>query len=263
MGYIYKITNKQSKKCYIGVTSAKTVESRWKGHLDAIMRGKGCPALGEAIKKYGIDNFTFEILIICFDEDIYKYEPDYIQRYNSQVPNGYNISPGGRASCGFTGKKHTLETKKKISEKTREFQADPEFRKKMSENAKASADGAKTSMALKTSEKWQKAVAEGRIGNLGGNHTDKTKEKIAESLRNYYCTNSSETKEENRAKHRIAMTKASGKSVIQYNIEGTIINTYPSIAEASRQTHIHKNNILFVLKGTTKTAGGFTWAYAS
>lgn len=257
MGYIYKITNKQSKKCYIGVTGAKNVELRWKGHVRAIMQGKGCPALRDAITKYGIANFTFEILIICFDEDIYKYEPEYIKKYNSQVPNGYNISPGGRGSCGFTGKTHTIEAKQKISEKTKEIQADAEYRKKMSERAKASADGAKTSAALKSSEKWQKAVADGRVGNRGGHLDEKTKEKIAESVKKYYSA------ESGTEKHRLAVIKALGKAVVQSNPDGVIINTFPTIAEASRRTGVSKGGIQFVLYGQRKKAGGFTWTYAA
>jgi hypothetical protein len=37
------------------------------------------------VKKYGIENFTFEILIICFDEERYKFEMEYIKKYNSMA----------------------------------------------------------------------------------------------------------------------------------------------------------------------------------
>jgi len=66
------------------------------------------------VYKYGIENFKFNILIFCFDEDRYKYEIEYIQKYNSLIPNGYNISKGGTGG-GFYGKKHSLESIQKIT----------------------------------------------------------------------------------------------------------------------------------------------------
>ncbi len=72
MGFIYKITNTKSKKIYIGETKLEDPEKRWKAHIQSINRGKGCPALRDAIKKYGIDTFRFEVLIICFDEDRFE-----------------------------------------------------------------------------------------------------------------------------------------------------------------------------------------------
>ena len=74
MGFIYKITN----KCYIGETKEKMPETRWKQHKRTIEKGIGCPALQNAVKKYGIDNFTFKVLIICFDEERFKFEKEYI-----------------------------------------------------------------------------------------------------------------------------------------------------------------------------------------
>ena len=100
MGFIYKITNKISKKCYIGETTEENPEERWKRHKYAISKGTGCPALRDAVVKYGLENFTFEVLIICFDENRYDHEKEYIKKYNSVVPNGYNILEGG-AGGGF------------------------------------------------------------------------------------------------------------------------------------------------------------------
>lgn len=71
MGYIYKITNKISGKIYIGETKEEDVERRWKGHINAIKHDRGCPAFQDAVRKYGIDNFKFEIVVICFDENRY------------------------------------------------------------------------------------------------------------------------------------------------------------------------------------------------
>jgi group I intron endonuclease len=136
MGYIYKITNTITNKCYIGETKQTDPETRWKKHKNSIKKGIGCPALQDAVKKYGIDFFKFEILIICFDEDRYKYEIEYIKKYNSKVPNGYNILDGGPGGS-FKGKKHTEETKKRISENLKKKYVDnPTLKKEISEKNK-------------------------------------------------------------------------------------------------------------------------------
>ena len=114
MGYIYRIINTITNKWYIGYT--KDYKQRWRNHISTLIKDGGCPALKAAINKYGLDKFKFEIMIICFDEDMGAIEEEYIAKYNTQVPNGYNISAGGEATRGFTGKKHTEETKKKFSE---------------------------------------------------------------------------------------------------------------------------------------------------
>ena len=55
--YVYKITNKINNKLYIGITN--DYKKRWSNH-------KCCNSpnmvIARAIKKYGVDNFVFEIL---------------------------------------------------------------------------------------------------------------------------------------------------------------------------------------------------------
>lgn len=50
-------------------------------------------------------------------------------------------------------------------------------------------------------------------------------------------------------------------SIHQYYLNGTFYKTYPSIAEASRETSTESANIVYCAKGTTKTAGGSLWSY--
>lgn len=70
----------------------------------------------------------FEILIICFDDDLLKYEREYIKKYNCQIPNGYNILSGGQLGDGFVGYKHTPETIEKIKKSCNRFwQENPNF----------------------------------------------------------------------------------------------------------------------------------------
>jgi group I intron endonuclease len=173
---------------YIGKTLEKCPYTRWKEHQRNISNNIGCPALRDAVNKYGICNFKFEIIIICFDEDTSYYEKDYIQKFNSLVPNGYNITKGGEGG-GFIGKKHSLKTKELLRQRTSQYFKDHEKRKANANKIKAfyEKEGSKEFIRQRTinSDKWKKAMEEGRIGKNKSPPTNETKEKISAGLRKY------------------------------------------------------------------------------
>jgi hypothetical protein len=106
MGYIYKIKNKNDNKIYIGQTT-QDLERRWKGHRK---NSSNCRYLKSAFKKYGVENFDFQLVCITFDNQLDDMEIKYIEQYNCLVPNGYNIRLGGNSG------KHHEDTKRKIGE---------------------------------------------------------------------------------------------------------------------------------------------------
>lgn len=86
--YIYKTTNKINNKIYIGKSSKSINES-----MDYF--GSGV-LISAAIKKYGIDNFSKEILEEVSHEDINHREKFWIAYFNSRdLSIGYNLSDGG------------------------------------------------------------------------------------------------------------------------------------------------------------------------
>ena len=96
---IYKITNKINNKCYIG--KSKNIEARWKEHkwrmnsLDEINLNK---PLYRAFKKYGLNNFSFEVIeeLDNYEADANEREKYWIKFYNSYgSENGYNATYGG------------------------------------------------------------------------------------------------------------------------------------------------------------------------
>ena len=94
---IYKITNKENKLCYIG--QAKKIRERWREHMKCGL-GIDTPAnnkLYQAMKKEGIDNFTFEMLEECTIENLDEKEAFYINLYNS-YDYGYNSNRGNKKS---------------------------------------------------------------------------------------------------------------------------------------------------------------------
>jgi group I intron endonuclease len=92
MGYIYKITNKTDGKIYVGQT-IQPLDERFRQHRK---KGSNCRYLKRAFEKYGFDNFVFEMICICFDDDLDKFEIQYMAKFNSIVPNGYNLRAGTR-----------------------------------------------------------------------------------------------------------------------------------------------------------------------
>ncbi len=135
-GVIYKFQNNLNNKIYIGQTRKE--RDRYNSHVNC---KNPLYELDRAIKYYGIENFTYEI-IESFKSDnldevnswMDKREEYYIFFYNSLSPNGYNLLSNRHhpefsevtkekisTSClgsnnGFYGKKHSEETRKRMSE---------------------------------------------------------------------------------------------------------------------------------------------------
>lgn len=92
-GYVYKYTS-PSGKSYIG----QTIDSLYKraGGPNG-KRYKTCPIFYKAIQKYGFKNFEVEILATVPQNQLNDTERKYIEIFNTQIPNGYNVSNGGNA----------------------------------------------------------------------------------------------------------------------------------------------------------------------
>ncbi|AYV78613.1 MAG: GIY-YIG catalytic domain-containing endonuclease [Edafosvirus sp.] len=106
LGVIYQIYCIINKKSYIGqavsfIAGNKPwgAEKRWTSHLNEALNGgkDHCILLNNAIRKYGSKNFEIKTLEenISLDE-IDEFEEKYIIEYNSMVPNGYNLTKGGK-----------------------------------------------------------------------------------------------------------------------------------------------------------------------
>ena len=192
--WIYKITNNINGKVYIG--QSVNYKKRWNEHKNCAKNGYDSH-LYFAMRKYGIENFTFKVIDFVESKEQADYkEGFYASYYDSYNKNkGYNeqicgickyhsdrtkekISISRRKYKGkygtFYGKKHTDETKRKISEKLKRRSLDPNYknafygkkhtdksRKIMSEKAKEHSAGEKNNM-------------------YGKHHTESTKEKMRE-----------------------------------------------------------------------------------
>lgn len=89
--YIYLITNLINGKQYVGQTIRSDPRYRWREHKSEAKRHARY-LLGKAIRKYGPENFKFEVIekVLLFD-DLSLLETENIIKYNTLVPNGYNL----------------------------------------------------------------------------------------------------------------------------------------------------------------------------
>jgi hypothetical protein len=110
---IYKITNLVNGKIYIG--SSEEIENRWNAHFNQLMSEKHINIyLKRAWKKYGEQNFKFEIIEKCDQEILIQREQYYLntllfaQEYIRKedvrfLKLGYNINPtAGKSRKGTT-----------------------------------------------------------------------------------------------------------------------------------------------------------------
>ena len=136
-GIIYKCTCLTNNKFYIGKT-VKKLEDRKRQHIvDSKRYRLRHIILYRAFKKYGLENFKWDVLCVCPEDHLNKVEISYIKQFKSLKPNGYNMTTGGdgrpkgykvseetRRKIGLSkignkntfGRKHTEESKKKMSE---------------------------------------------------------------------------------------------------------------------------------------------------
>jgi group I intron endonuclease len=96
MWSLYKITNKINNKIYIG--QAADLSKRWSDHRRAVRLNKPTQTIHYAMIKYGLDNFDFEVIASCINQDDANYiETELVKQYESHISTdkGYNVTLGG------------------------------------------------------------------------------------------------------------------------------------------------------------------------
>lgn len=213
---IYKIENLINHKIYIG--QSIEIEKRWQKHLNA----KDNFVIHKALQKYGKENFSFQIIEECDLLDLDNKEQYWINYYNSLIPNGYNMIPGGSNGAGFVKGKKVLQ-----------YTLDGAFIKEYNSANQASN---------------QTGVCHSDICKCCRGDTPRAGE--------YQWKYSGDDKEIKPIKVRTDF------SVLQIDKNtDEIIKEFSSLKEASEQTHIAKSIICRVCNGKGKTAGGFKWKY--
>lgn len=232
---IYLITNKVNGKQYVGQT-IHTLEERWANHCS---KNSGCVALKRAIDKYGKNVFDKTVIDTASSrKELDEKEKFWIKALNTMSPNGYNLTTGGdrphlseesieKIRVANTGRKHSDETRKNISQSLKE-----QWR-----------DGKRTGHPIpekcryilpehvKKHGAWNKGLPKEENPLYGKPKKESTKKKIAESLsRPVIC------------------------------IETGVI--YPSSKIACDLLGLHQANLSRCLHGERERTGGCHWGYA-
>ena len=116
---IYKITNIINNKIYIGQT-INTLEERWKRHQNDALSNRLDTHFAKAIRKYGIDNFTAEVIDTAQSQDELTAKETYWIHYYDSIQNGYNETDAEYKSGGNTYLSKTDEELDIIKEKIRQ-----------------------------------------------------------------------------------------------------------------------------------------------
>lgn len=266
--YVYLIVNNINNKKYIGKRSCSCPIEQ-----DNYM-GSGI-ALKQAQKKYGIDNFTKHILLVCdTEEQAYIEEEKAIELSGADVnPQYYNIARGGFG--GTNGINISKETRRKLSE-LRKGKKHPLYGKKHSEEAKLKMSIIKKQMFIGENNPFygkrhkldtiykisnsRKGKYKGEVHhNYGKQLSEETKEKLREKLSgenspNYgkkYCEEHRKNISNGRKGKNTGGNNQNARKVILLNTN----EIFDTIISASQKYNAPKTGISAVCRGVKKSAG--------
>lgn len=300
MGYIYKITNNINQKIYIGLTTL-SVEERWKSHLYTAFNknSKDYNAVfKKAIRKYGENNFTIEVIDEAEDLDTLKEKEKYwIKYYNTFILDedswGYNGTKGGDSptheqDCIKVHKVNILtgeiiETYNSIAE------AEKKYKRGICEIVNKTTNG-----QIPKGYTWIKAKEEYNQSELFARYNIVCQLDLQGNLIKYYLNAQDASEAVGCARGNISacLVNTRGqagnyqwcyysdlkqrinkpyvnqngikrqKRINQYDLCDNLIKEWDSMTEAAKATGTSITKISSVCNGKGKTANGFKWKFA-
>ena len=182
MGYVYKITNTLNNKTYIGISVNEPTQGRIRKHL----AGHGNRIIANAVKKYGRDAFTYDILEAnVFDEFLPDLEVAYIAKFNTVAPHGYNLTYGGDHAIP------SKDARQKLSEAVK-GKKNPNFGKVLSEEHRRKISEANKGKKRKPlSKEHRRKISEANKGTknqfYGKRHSVEARRKMSDAHRGRKC----------------------------------------------------------------------------
>lgn len=175
---IYKLTNKVNGKVYIGKTE-RTIKERMDEHIR-----HNYIVVDKAIRKYGIDSFVVEVVDSASSiEELDKKEQEWIEKCDCLLPKGYNQTFGGSTSKGFH---HRDESKQKMSISKSEAykgEGNPFYGKKHSEESKAKMSRSRKGRVL--SEEWKEKIGKAQRKKVINLDTDEVFDSVKSAAEHY------------------------------------------------------------------------------
>ena len=278
MGYIYKIQNKINNKIYIGQTHYN-INKRWSEHCSSSLELNSNYPLHCAIRKYGKENFTIEIIEEIPDELLSEHEIYWIGFYQSYAPlgKGYNATLGGEGNCLYDTQiiYNLWDDGLCITQISEQIGADRHVIRDILSSY--------SNYSIEESDRrghellWQKRGRQVLQYDLKGNYINTfdslmdAQRKTGVSQKNIFCaiTHKSYSAGGYQWKYidddNYIITDISNKTKKQKRAVIQILDNkeieYESAAEASRQTGINATCIRNVCQGKNLTAGGYKWKY--
>ena len=238
MGYIYMVTNTVNGKKYIGQTRQPDIQRRWQQHRRISKSNLG-PHLYNAYVAHGIDAFKFQIICVCFDDDCDKFESEYIERYNTLSPNGYNIKSGGNSSPP--------------SQETRE-----KLRIAATNNMTAERrEHLRTLFTGRPIQETQKAQISASLKRYWASLTPEQMQKVSEERKN------NPRLRKNISNNKLREYASQRKRVAKYTRDWILIEEYESIKAAADSNQIDHRNISSACRRPEryKSSGGYCWKF--
>lgn len=197
LGGIYRIHSKATDEYYYG--STRHFSRRFTEHKSMWKRKKGNKKIKDLYEKYGVDNFSFEILEYCPKEEFEEKERQYIAKDSKRL-NVWILpfSPKGSGSTfgenmrgkikkhPFLGKHHTEESKEKFRKSINEYYKNNDGYWKYKSLPKEVKD--KIGSSLKN------YFFKNDHPNKGKSMSEESKKKISDSLKNHFAKNGSPSK---------------------------------------------------------------------
>ena len=117
--WIYKITNIQNNKVYIGQT-IRPVQERFNRHLNDALHNVIDTHFARAIRKYGKDSFSWEVIDTANTQEELTIKERYWMQYYNSVKEGYNETDAISKCGGNTYQSKTEKEMEAIKEKIRQ-----------------------------------------------------------------------------------------------------------------------------------------------
>lgn len=177
-GYcVYAITNLINRKRYIGLSSDP--KTRWTDHK---WSHKNRPNnLYKAMRKYGVHNFTFDILFDAMNrEEAIETEKSTITLFGT-LRNGYNETLGGK---GVNGLRKSEESKRKVSETLKSIGVGLwNIGRKATPEQKAARSRARMGFRHSEATRLKMSQSAKLVSHGGHPHTEESKRKIGDANR--------------------------------------------------------------------------------
>ena len=280
MGYIYKITNLINNKIYVGQTRFDILV-RYKQHKYEAQKGQLNFPLYAAMRKYGIENFSIEIIEEIDDSLLDERESFWIKKLDSYVKNnkGYNCTYGGEGNTiidklevyqlwdqGNSIKqiadllKHDRSAIRKILKEYENYSVEESNKRGdliqgLNRFESVNQYDLKGNY-IKTYTNMTQAAYETGISNKNIWSAVHYKSKTAGGYQWRFVNDTNPVQE-------ISKTVKQKNHVQQLDEQNIVIQTYESAAEAARQTGINATQIRKVCQHKGITAGGYKWRYQS